>query len=342
MSTAVGVGAVLDGRYRIEEVQDWGPPVLACTGQRCSDGMPVTLKVLNPVLASNREHHGRFVREAELLRRLHHRALPELIEVLDGPVEHFIVTELCAGESLDERLGRTGGLSADETLEQVRALLDLLHFLEAHGVVHRDLAPRNLVYTYDGRREYLRLRELRSARLDEGERLTSVGTTLGTPEYQAPEQISGGAVDGRTDLYALGCVGYAMLVGRAPFQAVTPHELMAMHLKQEPLPPTRARPGLQLPAGLEPWLLRCLRKSPDERFANARKALEALDSALRTGEVPSWALSQKPPGPPPAAPAPTSPRPAPPRRSRLPLALGLSLGLLLLCAVTYYALSAGR
>lgn len=297
-SGALGIGTVLDGRFRIDEVSDWGPPMVTCTGLRLSDRLPVTLKVLNPVLATNREHHGRFLREAALLRRIHHPAVPELLEVMDGPSEHFIAIELCAGgETLEQRIARTGGLPPDEVLQHVRALLDFLHFLDAQQVIHRDLAPKNLVYTFDGKREYLRVFGLGSAREadSDSEKLTSFGTTLGTPEYQSPEQINSGVVDARADLYQLGCVAYAMLTGRPPFLAERPHELMAMHLRQEPTPPSRLRPGLELPPGLEPWILCCLRKTPGERFANARKAIDALESALRTGEVPHWTLSERPP-----------------------------------------------
>jgi serine/threonine-protein kinase len=287
-------GEVFGGKYRLEELLDPGPPTATCKATRISDGLAVTLKLLNPVLAADQEHRGRFEREARVMARVRHPSVPAVVEFGGERTGMFLAMELSTGETLADRLSRTGGLSAEETIAHVEALLDVLQLLHENKVVVRDLSPRTLVLASGRGKEQLRIVDFRSARVGDEEvkevALTRYGATLGSPDCQAPEQVSGaGKADGRTDLYALGCIAYAMLTGSPPFQAKLPHEVLIKHLKEEPEPPSRRKPALALPPGLEAWVLKLMRKAPEQRYPGARAALDGLREALRTGSVPQAA-----------------------------------------------------
>ncbi len=304
------VGELLGGKYRIDEVMDPGPPTATCRGTRLSDQVAVSIKLLNSVLAGDREHRGRFQREADVLGKIHHQAVPALLEQGADGNEPFVVMEMCAGETLAARLARQGRLPVEHAITYLDWLLDLLEILHENHVVHRDLNPKNLVFAPSPTGvEILRVTDFRSAKIGSGEEqksqaLTQFGATLGTPEYQAPEQIAGGKVDGRTDLYQLGCVAYAMVTGQPPFTGNAAHEVMAKQVKEEPAPPSRGRADLEIPPGFEAWILKMLRKPIEQRFAGAKTAREMLHQALREGKLPGEAaVPAAAPAPAPAAPA---------------------------------------
>ncbi len=306
-------GEVIGGKYRIDEVMDPGPPTSTCRGIRLADQVPVSIKLLNSVLAGDREHRGRFQREAEVLGKIHHQAVPALLEQGADGNEPFVVMEMCAGETLAARLARQGGMPVEHAVTYLDWLLDLLESLHENQVVHRDLNPKNLVFAPSPTGvEILRVTDFRSAKIGGEEEqksaaLTRFGATLGTPEYQAPEQIAGGKVDGRTDLYQLGCVAYAMITGQPPFTGNAAHEVMAKQVKEEATPPSQRRTDLEIPPGLEAWILKMLRKPIEQRFAGAKTAREMLHQALRDGKLPG---SEPAAVAPPAKPAPAAPAPA--------------------------------
>ncbi len=308
-------GEVIGGKYRIDEVMDPGPPTATCRGTRLADQVAVSMKLLNSVLAGDREHRGRFQREADVLAKIHHQAVPALLEQGADGNEPFVVMEMCAGETLAARLARQGRLPVEHAITYLDWLLDLLEILHENQVVHRDLSPKNLVFAPSPTGvEILRVTDFRSAKIGGGEEqksqaLTQFGATLGTPEYQAPEQIAGGKVDGRTDLYQLGCVAYAMITGQPPFTGNAAHEVMAKQVKEEPAPPSRGRADLEIPPGLEAWILKMLRKPIEQRFAGAKTAREMLHQALREGKLPGEAPASAPAAQAPAAAAPTAQAP---------------------------------
>lgn len=310
------LGEVIGGKYRIDEVLDPGPPTSTCRATRMSDDVAVSLKLLNSVLAGDREHRGRFQREAEVLGKIRHQAVPALLEQSAEGNDLYVVMEMCAGETLAARLARQGSLPIEHAITYLDWLLDLLEILHENQVVHRDLNPKNLVFAPSPTGvEILRVTDFRSARIggeeeQKSQALTRFGATLGTPEYQAPEQIAGGKVDGRTDLYQLGCVAYAMITGQPPFTGHAAHEVMAKQVKEEPAAPSKRRADLEIPPGLEAWILKMLRKPIEQRFAGAKTAREMLHQALRDGKLPGAE----------PAPAPAAPAPAPSPAAQAPIA----------------------
>ena len=216
---------------------------------------------------------ARFEREARATAGLNH---PGIVTVHDSGVEDdtaYLVMELLPGPSLAERL-REGPLPVAEVVsvgEQVARALDAAH---ARGLVHRDVKPGNIAYADDGRVRVLDFGITQLGDTAGSQALTATHTVMGTAEYLAPEQAMGGRVDGRADLYALGCVLYALLVGHAPFRGATPVATMMMHAN-DPVPDVRdLRPDT--PDWLADVVSGLLAKDPDARPTGAAAVAAAL------------------------------------------------------------------
>jgi serine/threonine-protein kinase len=226
----------------------------------------------------------RFRREADAAASLRS---PHTIQLYDFGISRdgrlYYVMELLEGIDLESLVGRFGPQPPQRVVHILRQACRSLAEAHAAGLVHRDIKPANLHLGRMGL-EYdfvkvldfgLVKSELRWER-DEL-KITTPELTAGTPAYMAPELISGGAVDGRADIYALGCVGYYLLTGSMVFKGETPVQLIVQHLQSEPEPPS-VRLGAALPAGLEALILRCLAKTADGRPASAQELEKALDA----------------------------------------------------------------
>ncbi|HXY42263.1 MAG TPA: protein kinase, partial [Vicinamibacteria bacterium] len=250
-------------------------------------GREVALKVLPPALAGDRERQARFEREARLLGSLNHATIATLhgLEEVDG--RPFLVMELVPGQTLEERLAE-GPLPLPEALEVARQIAEALVAAHGSGVVHRDLKPGNIKITPDGRVKVLDFglaKALEAA--DDGEStsptLTQAGAVMGTPAYMSPEQARGRPVDRRADLWAFGCVLFAMLTGRRAFAGETGAVTLAAVLGSQP--DWSALPR-QAPAAVRRLLRWCLEKDPDRRVrqaADVRLEVEAALEQVRRG-----------------------------------------------------------
>ena len=236
-------------------------------------GREVAIKTID--LRSLRDDSGaaRFEREARATAGLSH---PNVVTVHDSGVEGdtaYIVMELLPGPSLAQELAK-GPLPVDEVVEvgrQVAAALDAAH---ARGLVHRDIKPGNIAYAADGRVRVLDFGITQLAESTDAQALTATHTVMGTAEYLAPEQALGGRVDGRADLYALGCVLYALLAGQPPFSGATPVATMMMHAN-DPVPDVRVlRPDT--PDWLADLVHSLLAKDAVDRPAGAATVAAAL------------------------------------------------------------------
>ncbi|HEV2719182.1 MAG TPA: serine/threonine-protein kinase, partial [Thermoanaerobaculia bacterium] len=226
----------------------------------------VAVKVLPAEFAANAQLRLRFEREARAISKLSHPNICALYDVGETDGVNYLVMELLEGETLAERIGR-GALQAADVLRiggEIASALEKAH--RAH-FVHRDLKPANVMLTKSGTKlldfGLAKAMEIAAdADAPTQHRITSAGFVVGTPQYMAPEQVSGGTVDHRCDIFALGAVLYEMATGRAAFEGGTYSELARAILTDTPPPP-----GLS-PA-LDHVILKCLEKDPDERWQSA-------------------------------------------------------------------------
>jgi serine/threonine-protein kinase len=224
--------------------------------------------------------HRRFLREARAAARISHPNVCPIFEIGEEGGRPFLATELLSGETLAERLGR-GALPVDELLALAQDMLAALGALHEAGIIHRDVKPSNVFLTNQG----AKLLDFGLARplprdlaeaLASGGDVTRPGVLVGTPSYMAPEQILGGPLDERADLFAAGVVLYEALTGRRPFEGGSAIQVLSAILHEEP-PPLTGTPGEVFAAPLG----RALAKPPEQRFTSAREMADALRAAGR-------------------------------------------------------------
>lgn len=272
--------SAIDDRYRLQHAVGEGAMATVFLAEDVKHRRKVAVKVLKPELSATLGHE-RFAREIEIAANLTH---PHILPVHDsGEAGGFLyyVMPYIEGESLRRRLERDGRLSVDEALhltDQVAAALDYAH---ERGVIHRDIKPENILLTGD----QAIVADFGIARAVEAagdQRLTGTGMAVGTPAYMSPEQAYGEeGVDGRSDVYALGCVVYEMLAGTPPFEGATAAALLARHaVDQAPSLSTRA-PDVPVPVAQAVEL--ALAKDRARRFATPRIFAAALRGQVAPG-----------------------------------------------------------
>jgi serine/threonine protein kinase len=239
----------------------------------------VAIKVLPPDLAFNGDVRTRFIREAQTAAQLSHPNIVPIYAVDDkdgGSLVYFVMAYI-DGESLGVRLAREGAWPVDRTVRVLRDVADALAYAHARGVVHRDIKPDNVLIDRASGRPMVT--DFGIARAAAGEtRLTVTGVAVGTPAYMSPEQALGEReIDGRSDLYSLGVVGYHMLAGDTPFKAGNTPAMLVKHVSERPRPIRERRP--EVPAYLAVAIDRALAKRPEDRWADAAEFRDALDGA---------------------------------------------------------------
>ena len=281
------------GSYRIAALLGAGGMGRVYLAVHPTIGSRVAIKVLSRDLTGRRELVERFFAEAQLVNRIRHEGIVNVLDLSSLPDGRpYIVMELLAGESLAALLSRSGRLDPGQAVGISCALLDALAAAHECGVVHRDLKPDNVFVTRQGRVVVLDfgIAKLLPERAEGVERMsptTKTGAVLGTPGYMAPEQIQGKPASPATDLYSAGVILYQMLSGRLPFEGESLFDLMQKHVSAIPVPLRESRPDL--PPALDGAILRAMSKEPAMRFANARHMAESLVAALSAPPVPARA-----------------------------------------------------
>ncbi|GAA4402731.1 hypothetical protein GCM10023168_13590 [Fodinibacter luteus] len=263
----------LAGRYVLEAPIGRGGMGEVWRGTDSVLGREVAVKIIDLRRVPDESGAARFEREARVTAGLNH---PGVVTVHDSGVEDhtaYLVMELLPGPSLADRIAE-GTVPVEEVVEVGRQVASALDAAHARGLVHRDIKPANIAYASDGRVRVLDFGITQLAESTGSQALTATHTVMGTAEYLAPEQALGGRVDGRADLYALGCVLYALLAGRPPFRAATPVATMMMHA-HDLVPDVRdLRPDT--PDWLADLVHGLLAKDPADRPAGAATVAAAL------------------------------------------------------------------
>jgi serine/threonine protein kinase/tetratricopeptide (TPR) repeat protein len=253
---------------------------------------PVALKVLHPELAAALGPE-RFLREIRTTARLQH---PHILPVHDSGEAAGLLwytMPYVEGESLRERLRREAQLPLEEAIGIAREVGLALDYAHRHGVVHRDIKPENILLS-DGQALVADFGVAHALELGTERRLTETGLAVGTPAYMSPEQASGGPVDARSDIYALGCVLYELLAGEPPYTGATPQAVIAKRFAG-PVPSIRrVREGV--PEAVERALTRALAKAPADRYRTAAEFVRALDvtTASAASALPAVPISARP------------------------------------------------
>ncbi len=300
-AAGVAAGSVLSGRYRLDGQLASGGMAQVWRGTDEVLRRSVAVKILHPHLAADDTFVARFRQEAIAVARLSHPAIVSVYDTCSDDGTEAIVMELVRGQTLRQRLdvGAIGPWVAANIAAQVAGALDVAH---TAGLVHRDIKPANIMLSDDGR---VKVGDFGIAKAAESADLTQEGSYIGTAKYLAPEQVEGGPVDGRCDLYSLGVVLYEMLCGRVPFDADNSSATALARLHQEPQRPRLVRPGV--PRELEVVTIQLLARRPDDRYASATEARAALLNAGAEESTVSGEVASVTPPPPPMPPGPLGP-----------------------------------
>jgi ABC-type transport system substrate-binding protein len=277
MPSTARSGTVIAG-FRIESPLGEGAMGTVYRARKIDDGQCVALKLLVPELARDERFRQRFLRESQLAKSLDH---PHIVRTLasgeqDGHL--YLAMTYVDGSDLRRLLRREGRLDPERAVELVRQVADALDAAHAAGLVHRDVKPANILVTEDAAREHAYVCDFGLARhVSSASSMTVDRGFVGTIDYVSPEQIEGGPVDGRADIYSLGCVLFECLAGERPFDRDSELSVLFAHLN-EPAPPiTDFRP--ELPRTFDDFFAIALDKSPDDRFRTCGELAEAAGAA---------------------------------------------------------------
>jgi serine/threonine protein kinase len=238
----------------------------------------VAIKLLPPELAFRSDIKSRFLREAETAAQLSHPNIVPIYSVHEQNGLVFFVMAYISGDNLAKRLHERGVLTTDETRKIMREVGDALAYAHERGVVHRDIKPDNILLdAVTGRPMVTDFGIARAMDSSGDSRLTATGMAIGTPAYMSPEQAAGDReIDGRSDLYSLGVLGYQMLTGEPPFTAGSTPAMLVKHISEMPIPVQQRRSDV--PTDLARTVMMLLEKEPKNRFPTASALVAALDA----------------------------------------------------------------
>ncbi|MBI3790346.1 MAG: serine/threonine protein kinase [Gemmatimonadetes bacterium] len=269
-----------EGQYLLERELGRGGMGIVYLARDVRLDRRVAIKVLPPLLAAKDDIRERFVREARTAAKLSHPSIVPVYRADELRGVAFFVMAYVEGESLGDRIRDRGALPAADVIRWLREVALALGSSHAAGVVHRDVKPENILIERSTSRALMS--DFGIARVEASATLTEAGHIMGTAAYMSPEQVNGESLDGRSDLYSLGVVGFHALAGRLPFESPAASALLVAHATK-PAPPL-ASVAPHVPRDVAAVIDRCLRKARDDRFATAEALEEALARAAQVME----------------------------------------------------------
>jgi uncharacterized RDD family membrane protein YckC len=283
---APAASAVQDqvGDYVLKRELGRGGMGMVWEAEHSQSGRRVAVKLLSPRLPRTDETTQRFLREARAAASLSHPRSTFVFGAGDYQGQPYIVMELMPGRTLRDAVDGGGPMSLERAVDAILDVIDGLDGAHALGLVHRDVKPSNCFLDTEGR---IKIGDfgLTKSLVSDTSHLTRTGTFLGTPEFAAPEQVRGSAVDRRTDIYAVAATLFYLLTGRAPFQGTDAAAVIAA-IASEPAPRLRTVCP-QAPKAMERIIACGLEKDPDRRYANLSQLRRELVGFSSRGHVPS-------------------------------------------------------
>jgi serine/threonine-protein kinase len=290
------IGSTIDGRYIIESLLGQGGMGFVYAARHAIIDKRVAIKVLRKEHASDESAAQRFIVEAKAASKIGHQNIVDITDFGVLPASPgnsgaaYFVMEYLDGPTLAKIQSDLGQLDPIRAIGITVQIARGLYAAHQKGIIHRDLKPENIfVLSRDGQDDIIKIVDFGIAKdKAHSKKLTQVGMVLGTPEYMSPEQATGQPTDYRVDMYALGCILYEMLIGDVPFKGENSTKTLTAHVFDPPVPPSKRRPDLNIPAALEAVVMRTLSKKPSDRYADMRELMNELDRVeadLRAGKL---------------------------------------------------------
>ncbi|MGB8951653.1 MAG: protein kinase [Candidatus Aminicenantales bacterium] len=279
----LAAGDIFAGRFQVIEELGKGGMGRVYRAMDAKLNEEVALKLIQPDIASDRITVERFSNELKIARKIIHKNVGRIYELMEDKNTLFITMEYVPGEDLKSFIRRSGTLSLGKALFIAQQICRGLAEAHRQGIVHRDLKPQNIMIDKEGNAKIM---DFGIARNIQAEGITEAGMVIGTPEYMSPEQVSGENVDPRSDIYSLGVILYEMLTGRVPFKGETSWSIALKQKTERPSDPRQI--NTQIPEDLSRLILRSLEKEREKRFQSAedmRTALGRIGERIQAGDM---------------------------------------------------------
>lgn len=265
------IGAVFDGRYRIERIVGIGGMAFVYEATDLIHNRKVAIKLLKDKFSDDTRAVKRFINESKSLELLNHPNIVKIFDISVNTQHKYIVMEYINGITLRKYMNYKLPLEWREAVEFTEQILLALDHAHTKGVIHRDIKPQNIMIMQGGK---IKVTDFGIAKIPKSESLTLVDKAIGTVYYISPEQASSRKIDARSDIYSLGVMLYEMVTGKLPFTADTPIAVIFKHINDACTSPCKLNPAI--PRGLEQIILCAMEKNPQNRYQSAAQMLRHL------------------------------------------------------------------